>query len=90
MVQRMKNLIVFGRASQKVVRTISITSEDLSTNLMELLLDNGIPVASSCNGEGACLKCILTANDEKILSCQIDLATLFLDNDSVTVVFSYL
>lgn len=86
----MKDLIVFGRASQKVVMTIPIAPEDLSTNLMELLLDNGIPVASSCNGDGACLKCILTANGEKILSCQIDLADLFQDHDSVTVIFSYL
>lgn len=27
------------------------------TNLMKALLDNGRPVASSCNGDGICIKC---------------------------------
>lgn len=58
--------------------------------LMKLLLDNGIPVASSCNGDGVCLKCTLTVNDEKILSCQYDIENIFKDQDSVTVTFSYL
>jgi len=26
-------------------------------NLMNVLLDNGIPVASSCHGQGVCTKC---------------------------------
>ena len=26
-------------------------------NLMKSLLDNGVPVASSCSGEGVCAKC---------------------------------
>jgi ferredoxin len=86
----MKDLIVYGKASQKVIKTIPIDTDDLTTNLMELLLDNGIPVASSCNGEGVCLKCLLTANGEKVLSCQIDIADLFKEHDSVTVIFSYL
>lgn len=86
----MKDLIVFGRASQKVIMTIPIAPDELSSNLMELLLDNGIPVASSCNGDGVCLKCILTANGEKVLACQTDLADIFKDHDSVTVIFSYL
>lgn len=30
---------------------------DAGTNLMKALLDNNIPVASSCNGEGVCGKC---------------------------------
>lgn len=86
----MKELNVFGRASQKIVKTIKITPDDLSTNLMEFLLSHGIPVASSCNGDGACLKCIVTANGEKILTCQIDISDLFQELDSVTVIFSYL
>ncbi len=27
---------------------------------MKSLLDHGIPVASSCNGEGVCRKCVLS------------------------------
>ena len=27
------------------------------SNLMSVLLENGVPVASSCNGDGVCAKC---------------------------------
>lgn len=30
---------------------------DLGSNLMAVLLDRGVPVASSCNGDGVCAKC---------------------------------
>lgn len=86
----MKSLVIYGRASQKEIKKIVITQSDLQLNLMELLLANGIPVASSCNGDGVCLKCILTVNGEKVLSCQCDVADIFKDHDSVTVLFSYL
>lgn len=86
----MKSLVIYGRASQKEIKTIAITPEDFKLNLMELLLSNNIPVASSCNGDGVCLKCILTVNGEKVLSCQCDVADIFKDHDSVTVLFSYL
>jgi 2Fe-2S ferredoxin len=34
-------------------------SVERGTNLMAALIDAGIPVASSCNGEGVCAKCRL-------------------------------
>jgi 2Fe-2S ferredoxin len=48
------------------------------SNLMEALLASGVPVASSCKGEGICKKCLLEVWDyaEKndtpttLLSCQ--------------------
>lgn len=86
----MKELIVFGRASQKQIKVIPLSESDLSTNLMEILLDNGIPVASSCNGEGACLKCLVTANGEKIVSCQTEVIDIIKDHSSVTVLIAYL
>ena len=30
---------------------------EAGSNLMSLLLENGVPVASSCNGDGVCAKC---------------------------------
>jgi ferredoxin, 2Fe-2S len=36
------------------------------SNLMKVLLENGLPVASSCDGDGVCSKCrlkILTGNE---------------------------
>ena len=86
----MKTLVIYGRASQKEIKKIIITTRDSKLKLMELLQNYHIPVASSCNGEGICLKCIVTINDEKILSCQYEIADIFKDRDSVTVVFSYL
>ena len=29
-------------------------------NLMKALVDNGVPVATSCGGEGVCTKCVIT------------------------------
>ena len=86
----MKSLVIYGRASQKEIKKIIITPNDSKLNLMEFLVANGIPVASSCNAEGVCLKCILTINGEEILSCQYSMADIFKDNDSVTVNLSYL
>ena len=86
----MKTLLVYGRASQKEIKTIQLNSNNLNLNLMELLINNEIPVASSCNGEGACMKCILTVNGEKVLSCQVDVLDILKDNNSVTVLISYL
>jgi 2Fe-2S ferredoxin len=47
-------------------------------NLMRALLDSGIPVASSCNGDGVCAKCrIRIAQGADHLSKETDLeATL--------------
>lgn len=86
----MKTLIVFGQASQKEIKSIKISPKDLNSNLMELLINNEIPVASSCNGEGVCLKCILMANGEKVLSCQADVSDILKEHDSVIVLISYL
>lgn len=60
-------IYIIGLASQKLVKTIT-TSKHNTENLMFYLRDQGIPVASSCLGEGVCGKCVL--NDE-LMSCQI-------------------
>jgi 2Fe-2S ferredoxin len=31
--------------------------------LMDVLNQNGVPVASSCGGEGVCIKCVITVVD---------------------------
>ncbi len=86
----MKTLVIYGKASQKEIKKIIITPTDFKLNLMNLLLANSIPVASSCNGDGICLKCIVEVNGEKLLSCQCDVADLFKEHDCITVLFSYL
>ena len=90
MVQGVKSLFIYGSASQKEILKIIVTHQDLKLNLMNFLQDHGVPVASSCNGDGICKKCIVLINGEKILSCQYNLAEIFKDHDSITVTFSYL
>jgi ferredoxin len=64
---------IFGKASNKIYKTIEV--EDLislkNQSLMDFLLSNQIPIASSCLGEGICRKCIV---NKEILSCQIELS----------------
>ena len=83
---------IFGRASQKIVKSISIT-DDLKelhqySSLMTFLLSEGVTIASSCSGAGVCRKCVI--NDSE-LSCQIS----FLDfinykNHDILIEISYL
>ena len=48
---------------QQLNQTIETSDESLS--LMEVLLKNKIPVASSCGGDGVCGKCTLTVKGLK-------------------------
>ncbi len=41
----------FSKAHRATIETES------GSNLMTVLLANGVPVASSCNGDGVCAKC---------------------------------
>ncbi len=88
--QTIKELIIFGEASQKIVKTFKIKPSELNKSLMDFLLKNGIPVASSCSGEGRCQKCIVKWGPDSILSCQKSLAEIFVKNDQETLRFSYL
>lgn len=38
-------------------------NETNSDSLMTLILDAGVPVASSCGGDGICAKCVITIED---------------------------
>lgn len=64
-------LVVFGNASQTVVKNISISQEDMNKKLMDILIENKIPVASSCSGANVCKLCSV---NETIISCQISVS----------------
>ena len=57
---------VFGQASHTEIKTIELSKSDLDKTILEVLQENGIPIASSCMGEGICKKCVINDN---ILSC---------------------
>ncbi|CBW26695.1 hypothetical protein BMS_1875 [Halobacteriovorax marinus SJ] len=62
----MLTVVIYGEASKKVIKEISLHEDDLSKTILELLQDHKIPIASSCMGEGVCKKCVINDN---ILSC---------------------
>ncbi|MBC7430023.1 MAG: 2Fe-2S iron-sulfur cluster binding domain-containing protein [Bacteriovorax sp.] len=86
----MKRLIIYGEASKKEIKQIDVTYRDFEMTLMNFLLKNNIPVASSCGGDGICQKCTVTLHYQKILSCQRTIRELFADLDSQILSFSYL
>lgn len=75
-------LSIFGKASNKTVRTIGINYVQYEANkhktLMQFLIENQIRIASSCSGEGVCKKCVV---NDQLISCQITLEE-FLKNEN--------
>lgn len=91
----MSELIIYGRASQKktafrLSRDQIISNEDLS--LMDYLHIKGIPIASSCKGEGICNKCYVFLNEQNqdILSCQLKVNQLLKNYKTCTIEVDYL
>ncbi|MCP4913998.1 MAG: 2Fe-2S iron-sulfur cluster binding domain-containing protein [Oligoflexia bacterium] len=84
----MYKITIIGEASGKEVKTFifnELPSSEIS--LMDYLIQENIPIASSCYGEGVCRKC---ATSHDLLTCQINLSDLFSQNNDVKLVFSYL
>jgi ferredoxin len=50
-------LIIHGLASGKEVARFDLTEQELGLDLLNICRDHGIPIASSCDGEGVCKKC---------------------------------
>lgn len=59
---------------------------DLTVNLMDFLRAQGLPVASSCDGEGVCRKCVV---NEVLLSCQLSVGGFLQRHPDGVVVLSY-
>jgi hypothetical protein len=76
-----QKLTVQGLASQKESSLI-VTVDDLTLSLIDFLIKNQIPVASSCSGEGICKKCVI---NEEILSCQITVKEFLLKKINVKI-----
>lgn len=77
-------LTILGRASGKELKKITLDLNKLnqSQSLMTLLHENGVPIASSCSGEGVCKKCNITLNCVgEIISCQWKLMDLLKDKN---------
>lgn len=79
---------IYGLASQTLIKAIKIPQPlPLELSLMSLLIQNGITIASSCNGVGSCHKCNVNG---KLLSCQITVSDFIATNLNLEVKISYL
>lgn len=67
LVAKANHIIVFGEASKKVFKELPYSENDLGRDLMAYLRGHGVPIASSCLGEGFCQRCLVNTD---ILSCQ--------------------
>lgn len=52
-------------------------------NLMDLLIENNLPVASSCLGEGICSKCAMEVSPEGVRT-ELEIKTLFKNKKEAT------
>ncbi len=66
---------------------LSFTTEDTETDLLHLLRLRNIPIASSCDGEGICKKCVIQ-NDW--LSCKLTLKDFLQRQKDGKIFLSYL
>lgn len=86
-----KKLQIFGFASKKILGEFQWNSDEFekikNKNLLNFLLENNYTIASSCSGEGKCKKCIFNKDQ---LSCQLQIKTLFLQNNFFLINISYL
>ncbi len=83
----MRSIEVHGKASQKLVKAIPYSDEDLQTDLLTWLRGHGITIASSCDGEGICKKCVIQ-NDW--LTCELTLKEFLQRQPDQKIYVSYL
>lgn len=90
----MYRLVIYGRAGQTEVKSIKFKKSEIASNqtinLMFLLHQHNIPIASSCYAEGICHKCVVTLSEKEILSCQVNLQDLFKEKNFVKIEVDYL
>ena len=74
-----------GLASGKELGVWEVS--DPQENLMDFLRARGIPIASSCGGDGVCQKCVINTD---LLSCQFTVEQFLTRYPEAVVTVSYL
>src|ERR1039457_3667782 len=46
-----------AKLTLKLRKEVKVVDVSLGTNLMEAIIDAGVPIGNSCDGEGVCAKC---------------------------------
>ena len=74
-----------GLASQ-TISELKVTKNDLNLSLLDFLRLKSIPIASSCDGEGVCRKCLVS---DEILSCQFKVKEV-IESKKIEITVNYL
>jgi Na+-transporting NADH:ubiquinone oxidoreductase subunit NqrF len=81
----LQRITILGLASGKTI-LLPYESSDLDKNLMFWLKEKGINIASSCDGQGVCKKCVI---QEEILTCKFTLKEFFQREPEKKICISY-
>ena len=84
--QSIRKFKVIGKASKSLVATIKVSADELNKDLLTLLQENNLPIASSCVGQGACHKCVINDCERSCMISAGDFLKCY--GDEITV--SYL
>lgn len=82
----MQVITIVGKASG-TEKELSFKQEDLSRNLLFWLRDQGVTIASSCDGEGVCKRCYI---QHKWLTCEMTLKEFLVREPSGRIEVGYL
>lgn len=82
----MQVITIVGKASG-TEKELSVKPEDLSRNLLFWLRDQGVTIASSCDGEGVCKRCYIQHN---WLTCEMTLGEFLIREPSGRIEVGYL
>jgi len=79
---------VMGLASNSVVAEFKLQENEMDSDLLTLLRDRGIPIASSCYGDGVCQKCLINGDLMACMTSPRELLTR--GSNKVQISISYL
>tara|TARA_B100000029_G_C17077424_1_gene779219 strand:- start:11 stop:283 length:273 start_codon:yes stop_codon:yes gene_type:complete len=85
--QKLPTLEIYGTASKKMLRKVTLTEVSKKENLMLFIKSQGLPLASSCDGDGVCHLCIV---NETMVSCQMTVEELPAKSQIRKVTIGYL
>ena len=85
--RKLPTLEIHGSASKTLLRKGIITEEAEKENLMRFIQRQGLPLASSCDGEGLCHLCIV---NETMVTCQMTVEELPAEGQTRKVTIGYL
>lgn len=60
---------IWGKASNKLICSKKVSNDEVNENALVWLRNQNIPIASSCNGDGVCKKCVIN-NNVCYISCR--------------------